>query len=119
MNMKLKGDLDSDILEGSTTLPEGIRSIGILDIFGFEIFEANYLEQLFINYANERLQGLYVDHIFKNECIFFEEQGLSKYIDLIEYDDNIELIKALDNIRNPIGIFTLTNQMSQLNKTDA
>jgi len=50
-----------------------------LDIFGFEIFDNNSLEQFFINYANERLQGLYIEYMFKNECKIFEEEGLAEY----------------------------------------
>ena len=61
----------------STTSPfSGLPFIGILDIFGFEVFDRNGFEQLLINYANERLQSAVIDAVITSERELYEREGV-------------------------------------------
>ena len=44
-------------------------TIGILDIYGFEIFENNGFEQFCINFVNEKLQQIFIELTLKAEQV--------------------------------------------------
>ena len=61
--------------------------MGILDIFGFEVFKENGFETLCINYANEKLHSVFVQSFFKTEVEMMEAEGVEVPTDLT-YQDN-------------------------------
>ena len=50
--------------------------LGILDIYGFEAFQHNGFEQLLINYANEKLQQMFIETCFKAEQEEYLSEGV-------------------------------------------
>jgi myosin heavy subunit len=75
--------------------PKGCKSIGILDIFGFEIFKENSFEQLCINFTNEMLQQHFNAHTFKlEEQVYKQEKVAFKHIDFIDNQPVLDLIEA-------------------------
>lgn len=71
------------------------KLIGLLDIFGFEIFESNSFEQLCINYCNEMLQNHFTYVIFVSEIKMYEDENI--ICDSIEFKDNANIIQLIEN----------------------
>ncbi len=85
------------------------KYIGILDIFGFEVFEKNGYEQLCINYTNEMLQQIFNQYVFKSEQIEYEKESLEwKHIDYVQNDDIIDIFNG------KISLFSIINEQTIL-----
>ena len=95
---------------------EDVKHIGLLDIFGFECFKENSFEQFCINYANEKLQNLYVEDIFKEIENMFIREGLQEHYNQIEYKDNIVILDAMG--KYPSGIFYQLDNECSVGKKD-
>ncbi|XP_066097731.1 myosin-15 [Saccopteryx bilineata] len=84
--------------------------IGILDITGFEVLDYNSLEQLCINFTNEKLQQFFNQHMFVLEQEEYKKEG----IDWMSIDFGLDLQACLDLIEKPMGIFSILEEECML-----
>lgn len=87
----------NDIIEVKnydTTVHGKNTVIGVLDIYGFEIFDNNSFEQFCINYCNEKLQQLFIQLVLKQEQEEYQREGIPwKHIDYFNNQIIVDLVE--------------------------
>ncbi|GMH55653.1 hypothetical protein TrST_g11594 [Triparma strigata] len=79
---------------------------GVLDIYGFELFEINSFEQLCINWCNEKLQYFFNSVIFQGEMAMYESEGIS--CDKIVFADNLPCLELIE--KKTTGLMSMLDE---------
>jgi myosin-5 len=99
--------------ENSAAISSTRGDISILDIFGFETFSTNSLEQLCINYCNEILQSQFNSFVFSNEQRLYDKEGI-KWSHIAWSDNN----NAINVVTGKNSVLEILDEQVMLGKTD-
>eukprot|EP00475_Leptophrys_vorax_P022894 TRINITY_DN3113_c0_g1_i1.p1 TRINITY_DN3113_c0_g1~~TRINITY_DN3113_c0_g1_i1.p1 ORF type:complete len:1018 (-),score=280.14 TRINITY_DN3113_c0_g1_i1:379-3432(-) len=93
---------------------EEFQTIGVLDIYGFEIFQQNSFEQFCINYVNEKLQQIFIDNTLKAE----QEEYAAERINWtpVKYFNNKIVCDLIEG--KPYGVLSYLDEACLIPKGD-
>ncbi|NXG88200.1 MYO1A protein, partial [Stercorarius parasiticus] len=82
------------------------KVMGVLDIYGFEIFQDNGFEQFIINYCNEKLQQIFILMTLKEEQEEYIREGIQWTP--VEFFDNSIICNLIENSK--CGILAMLDE---------
>ncbi|RKO97884.1 hypothetical protein CXG81DRAFT_26193 [Caulochytrium protostelioides] len=85
-----------------------ILCLGVLDIFGFEIFDKNGFEQFCINYVNEKLQQIFIELTLKQEQEEYAREGIQWTP--IAYFNNKIVVDLIES-KKPPGVMAILDDV--------
>jgi myosin heavy subunit len=88
------------------------HSIGVLDIFGFEIFKVNSFEQLCINFTNEKLQQHFNAQTFRLEEEMYRIEKIN--FESVSYIDNQPVLDLIE--QKPQGVLAILDEVMKFPK---
>lgn len=80
--------------------------IGVLDIYGFEIFDNNSFEQFCINLCNEKLQQVFIELTLKREQEEYDREGIQW--EPVKYFNNKVICELIEG--KPMSITALMDE---------
>lgn len=83
-------------------------TVGVLDIYGFEIFQKNGFEQFCINFVNEKLQQIFIELTLKAEQEEYVDEGI-KWTP-IDYFNN-KIVCDLIEAKKPPGVMCVLDDV--------
>ncbi|XP_071825840.1 unconventional myosin-Ib-like isoform X2 [Apostichopus japonicus] len=84
----------------------GRKVMGVLDIYGFEIFEHNRFEQFIINYCNEKLQQIFIELTLREEQHEYVVEGIEWTH--VDYFNNIAICELVE--KDHAGILAMLDE---------
>jgi myosin-5 len=102
---------------GNSKQQEVTAKLGILDIFGFEVFQENGFDQLCINFANEKLQVQFNKQMIQNQQKEYQEEGIDwSHIDFRGNEECVYILEKhlfsyLDDITRLVSVHSHSDEM--------
>ncbi|XP_026518090.1 unconventional myosin-Ie-like, partial [Terrapene carolina triunguis] len=84
-------------------------NVGVLDIYGFEIFQKNGFEQFCINFVNEKLQQIFIELTLKAEQEEYVQEGIRW--SPIDYFNNKIVCDLIESKVNPPGLMSILDDV--------
>lgn len=86
------------------------KVMGVLDIYGFEVFQSNSFEQFIINFCNEKLQQIFIELTLKEEQEEYIKEGI-EWIH-VEYFNNAVICDLIE--KKKVGILAMLDEECML-----